>query len=245
MIKANRILIVDDEPNVRLGFRTALETNNYAVQEAGDGQEALEHLGRGAASLVLLDLKMPGLGGMETLRRLRDAGNAVPVVIVTAHGTIPDSVEAMKLGAIDFLSKPITPMELRRVVREVIERHARPEREPGPEPIVPQPGHPTIVTIGPAAVDLTPAKRALNDRDFDRAEDLLETALETFPFCAEALTLVGVLRESRGQDHAAYQAYRAALESDPHYGPARDNMRRYCERFGLDFHNKAINPGAA
>ena len=63
--------------------------------------------------LVLLDLRMPGLGGMETLRQLRDTGNAVPVVIITAHGTIPDSVQAMKLGAVDFLSKPITPETLR------------------------------------------------------------------------------------------------------------------------------------
>src|SRR4051794_11300523 len=239
------ILIVDDEPHVRLSFRTALETDGYAVEEAKDGQEALGHLERNAPPLVLLDLKMPGLGGMEMLRRLRDAGNAVPVVIITAHGTIPDSVEAMKLGAIDFLSKPITPRELRRVVREVIERHSGPEPEPERAPIAPQPGHPTIVAIGPAALDLTLAKRALNHREFKRAQDLLETALDTFPNHPEALTLMGVLRESCGQDHAAYLAYKEALESDPHYGPARDNMRRYCERFGLDCQNKAINPGAA
>src|SRR3954454_12543813 len=159
------ILIVDDETHVRLSFRTALETDGYAVEEAKDGQEALGHLERNAPPLVLLDLKMPGLGGMEMLRRLRDAGNAVPVVIITAHGTIPDSVQAMKLGAIDFLSKPITPKELRRVVREVIERHARPEPEPEPGTPPRRPAPSTVVTVGPAAIDLTAAKRAINHRE--------------------------------------------------------------------------------
>ena len=77
---------------------------------------------------------------MELLRRLRAAGSIVPVVILTAHGSIPEAVEAMKLGAIDFLTKPTTPDALRRVVAEVIDRHAVPhpteagDREPGPKP---------------------------------------------------------------------------------------------------------------
>jgi DNA-binding response OmpR family regulator len=235
-----RILIVDDEPNVRLGFRTTLETVGYAVAEAEDGQSALDALAQSPASLVLLDLQMPGLGGMEVLRRLRAAGNSVPVVIVTAHGRIPDAVAAMKLGAIDFLSKPLTPNALRGVVREVLARHA--ERVPEPEP--PPVGQPTTITLGPVALDLTAAKRALNHREFDRAAELLEQALDQFPDSPEAHTLMGVLHETCGQDHAAYHSYRAALEADPRYGPARDNMRRYCERAGLDYHNKSINPGA-
>ena len=74
--------------------------------------------------LVLLDLQMPRMDGMELLSRLRAPGSIVPVVILTAHGSIPEAVTAMKLGAIDFLTKPITPEALRRVVAEVIERHA-------------------------------------------------------------------------------------------------------------------------
>lgn len=246
MSQPAHILIVDDEPNVRLAFRTALETAGYAVDEAEDGPAALDHLERFPISLVLLDLKMPVLDGMEVLRRLRETGNDVPVVIITAHGRIPDAVAAIKLGAIDFLSKPLTPIELRKVVREVLARHAEPagEAEVEPMPIPPRTGHPTTVTVGPAALDLTPAKRALNRREFDQAADLLEQALDLVPDSAEALTLMGILRESSGQDHAAYQAYKAALESDPGYGPARDNMQRYCERCGLDYHNQAINPAA-
>ena len=238
------ILIVDDEPNVRLGFRTALETAGYPVDEAVDGPDALDHLEHAPARLVLLDLQMPVLGGMEVLRQLRDMGNAVPVVIVTAHGSIPDAVSAMKLGAIDFLSKPLMPNELRRVVREVLARHAGPGPEPEPSPDPPRSGQTTTVTVAPAALDLTAAKRALNRREFERAEELLEQALDLVPGSAEAHTLMGILRESCGQDHAAYHSYKTALEADPHFGPAKDNMRRYCERFGLDYHHKAINPGA-
>src|SRR5262245_12458335 len=107
-----RVLVVDDEPNVRLVFRRTLETDGYRVDEAEDGEAALGLLDRQPFDIILLDLRMPGVGGMELLRCLRDEGVDVPVVIVTAHGTIPDAVEAMRLGAIDFLSKPLTPVAL-------------------------------------------------------------------------------------------------------------------------------------
>ena len=82
--------------------------------------------------LILLDLKMPVLDGMETLRRLREAGNLVPVVIITAHGSVADAVAAMKQGAIDFVPKPVSPTTLREVVARVLAgspahlRHRRP-----------------------------------------------------------------------------------------------------------------------
>jgi DNA-binding response OmpR family regulator len=241
------VLVVDDEPNIRLVFRTTLEPDGYTVDEASDGQGALDRLGAVPVDVVLLDLLMPGLGGMDVLRRLRERGDDTPVVVVTAHGTIPDAVAAMKLGAIDFLTKPLAPEALRQVVREVIARHEAPppEGEPWPEVMgLSASPRPATVTVGPAVLELTAAKRALNQREFDRAAELLEEALDLDPDSAEAHALQGVLFESRGQDHAAFHAYKAALTADPHFGPARDNLRRYCERFGLDFSNKAINPTA-
>jgi DNA-binding response OmpR family regulator len=240
----DRILIVDDEPNVRLVFRTALETAGFTVDEADDGEAALDRLWRSPVALILLDLRMRGGDGMETLRRLRDAGNDVPVVIVTAHGSIPDAVTAMKLGAIDFLTKPIKPEALRRVVDDVVRRRAEPASGPEPVPAPRRSTPSTVATLAPGVAGLSSAKWALNRREFDRAHELLEEALQLGPDSAEAHNLMGVLRESLGQDLAAYQAYRMALEADPHYGPALDNMRRYCERFGLDFSNWSINPGA-
>ena len=217
------ILIVEDEPNVRLVFRTALEAVGYTVDEVADGDMALERLQTVRADLVLLDLQMPGMGGMEVLRRLRDSGNDVPVVIITAHGSIPDAVVAMRLGAIDFLSKPLTPEKLRTVVGEVFSRHVEIELRAGPGSC--SSNQPTPVVVAPAALDLTAAKRALNRREFDRASNLLEEALELAPTSANA-SLMGVLRESLGQDHAAYQAYKMALLANPRFGPARDNLQR-------------------
>ena len=240
MSNSKCILIVDDEPNVRLVFRTALESAGHEVVESEGGEQGLRRLRRSPADLVLLDLQMPDTGGMEVLRRLREAGDDTPVVIITAYGSVPDAVRAMKLGAIDFLAKPLTPHALRKVVAEVLERHAEPEPEPAPNGAA----GPTTVVIGPALLDLTAAKRALNRREFERAATLLEQALDLEPNSPEAQTLMGVLYESRGQDHAAYRSYRAALGADPHHGPARDNLRRYCERFGLDFNNRSINPAA-
>jgi DNA-binding response OmpR family regulator len=242
MSRAKRILIVDDEPNVRLMFRTTLAAIGAEIMTADDGEAALDRLDRTSFDLVLLDLKMPRMDGMETLRRLRERGDDTPVVIVTAHGDVPHAVEAMKLGAIDFLSKPLAPTMLRKVATEVIERHrASVERH---EPIVPEPSGPVVVTMAPPALDLSSAKRALNLRDFDHAAELLGRALAIAPDSVEALTLTGVLYEARGQSHAAYHAYRSALQADPHYTPARDNLRRYCDQHGLDFRSKAINPAA-
>src|SRR5207245_88313 len=97
---------------------------------AQDGETALRWLSESHADLVLLDLQMPGMGGMEVLEKLREGGNNVPVAIVTAHGSIPNAVQAMRLGAIDFLAKPLTPEALRKVVAEMLERHEARKSEP-------------------------------------------------------------------------------------------------------------------
>jgi DNA-binding response OmpR family regulator len=165
------VLIVDDEPNVRFVLRTALESVGYQVLEAADGAAALVRLQQSICDLVLLDLQMPKMDGMETLRRLRTDGHAVPVVILTAHGSIPDAVTAMKLGAIDFLTKPITPNKLRGVIAEVIHRQ---EEEPvrSPEP----PAKPTDRSKQ-TAFDLARVKRALNRGEFEEAERLLRDVI--------------------------------------------------------------------
>jgi DNA-binding response OmpR family regulator len=219
-----RLLIVDDEPNVRLMFRTALETTGYVLDEAVDGEDALERNRVAPADLILLDLQMPRLDGMATLRRLREEGHDVPVVIVTAHGSIPDAVAAMRLGAIDFLSKPITPEVLRRVVSEVVQRHA-PVRSTSLR------SAPAVTPDSQLADNMVQAKRALNRRAFDEAEVFLKQAIGLDPNSAEAHNLKGVIHELRNEHDASYREYRAALKADKHYEPAKHNMMRYYERF--------------
>jgi DNA-binding response OmpR family regulator len=224
MSRAARIMIVDDEPNIRLMFRTALEAAGHVVSEAPDGEAALAALRSAPADLVLLDLRMPLLDGMATLRRLRDEGSATPVVIVTAHGSVPDAVEAMKLGAVDFLQKPLSPETLRAEVAEVLGRHD----DPGPRAASP--------ALGAGGVRyeevLGRAKRALNCLRPDEAELFLRRAIELDPRSPEAHTLLGVVLTGRGEPHAAEEQFRAALEADPDYKPATHNLHHLKARFG-------------
>ncbi|MBI3911228.1 MAG: response regulator [Armatimonadetes bacterium] len=108
------ILIVDDEENIRETMRFALEAVGHRVETAASGAEALEEFGSGEGwDLVLLDQRMPGVEGLEVLRRIRERDPAARVIMVTAYGTIELAVEAMKAGARDFLRKPFTPDTLR------------------------------------------------------------------------------------------------------------------------------------
>lgn len=226
MSVASKILIVDDEPHVRLVFRTTLEGAGYQVSEAVDGESALDTLKHGPADLVFLDLRMPGIDGLEVLERLRDSSDNTPVVIVTAHGDVPNAVHAMKLGAIDFLPKPLTPERLRAVARDVLTRHAN-HRVLGAGRVVAEP----VTSESEFVRDLTLAKRALNQRAFDEAEVYLKEALGLNTKSAEAHNLMGVLHELRNEHDDSYRSYKAALKADRHYEPAKHNMTRYYERF--------------
>ncbi len=116
-----RILVVDDDENLRWVLRTQLEDLGYAVATAADGREAATEIDREPPALVLTDLKMPGLSGMELLDRIRTDHAEVAVIIMTAFGTIQSAVEAMRLGAYDYLTKPIDYEELGLVVGRVLE----------------------------------------------------------------------------------------------------------------------------
>ncbi len=100
------VLIADDERNIRTSLATALQLEGFRAVTAEDGEAALELLERHAPDLVILDLQMPRRDGMETLREIRRRGSDVPVMILTAHGTIERAVEAVRLGAFDFVEKP-------------------------------------------------------------------------------------------------------------------------------------------
>ena len=236
------ILIVDDEPNVRLVFRTALESPECTVAAAEDGETALRWLDNRFADLVLLDLQMPGMDGMEVLRQLRDRGDSVPVVIVTAHGSVPNAVAAMKLGAIDFIAKPLTPELLRGIVAEVLERSdvysAKPVNVPSP------PTREPVTAASQFVSNLTRAKRAFNLRDLSEAEVFLKQAIALNPNSAEAHNLKGVLHECRHEHDDSYREYRAALKADPHFEPAKHNMTRYYERFTFGRSDVPIDTGA-
>src|SRR6516225_5168026 len=101
-----RILVIDDDAGIREQMKMTLGYDGYDVSGAATGQEGLALVERELPDLVLLDVKMPGMDGLEVLDRLRSMNDALPVVVVSGHGTISTAVEATKKGAFDFIEKP-------------------------------------------------------------------------------------------------------------------------------------------
>lgn len=116
-----RILVVDDDENLRWVLKTQLEDMGYTASTAEDGSHALLEIEKEPPALVLTDLKMPGLSGMELLAKIRSEYPDMPVILMTAFGTIQSAVQAMRAGAYDYLTKPIDYEELGLVVGRVLE----------------------------------------------------------------------------------------------------------------------------
>ena len=138
-----KLLVVDDEAHIRQMMRLTLEAAGYGVDEAATGEEGLQKFGGGQAyAAVLLDQKMPGIDGLETLRRLKQRAPGACVIMVTAFASIDLAVDAMRLGATDFLRKPMTPEALRASVAAALASRPRaPIGSPAPS------GMPRIETL--------------------------------------------------------------------------------------------------
>jgi two-component system, OmpR family, response regulator MprA len=118
-----KILVVDDEPAVRESLRRALELEGYEIELAADGQEALYRLeSNSQPDAVVLDVLMPGLDGLEVCRRLRNGGNTLPVLMLTARAEVENRVEGLDAGADDYLTKPFALEELLARLRALLRR---------------------------------------------------------------------------------------------------------------------------
>jgi DNA-binding NtrC family response regulator len=223
------ILIVDDEPNVRLNYRVALETEGFEVHEAPDGGAALRELAGKAFDLAILDMRMPEMDGLELLERMRERNIRTPVVIITAYGDIPHAVRAMKLGAIDFLQKPLTPEALRSTVGEILGRHAKPAARP--------------VSKEAFDVYVQAAKRQINLRQFTEAREQIAKALELRTDSEEVFNLAGVLFEMLEDYDRAKRYYGQAIRLNKNYEPAQQNMRRIYELFQFGSSKEPFNLG--
>ncbi|MBT6145636.1 MAG: sigma-54-dependent Fis family transcriptional regulator, partial [Gemmatimonadetes bacterium] len=119
---SERILVVDDEVDLAASCTRLLDSRGYGTGVAASAEEALEILSTEDFQLVLTDLKMPGMGGMELLRKVREASPEIQVLMMTAYSTVEDAVEAMRLGAVDFVPKPFTPDHLLIVIEKALEK---------------------------------------------------------------------------------------------------------------------------
>ncbi len=117
-----RVLVVDDEPAVRRALERALRLDSHDVELAGDGEEALDVQSRTPADAVILDVAMPRLDGLEVCRRMRQAGDRTPILMLTARDAIDDRVKGLDVGADDYLVKPFALRELQARLRALLRR---------------------------------------------------------------------------------------------------------------------------
>jgi two-component system KDP operon response regulator KdpE len=204
-----RILIVDDEPPIRRFLKTALTAQDYRVEEAGDGETALDFLRRNPVDLIVLDLGLPGMDGLDVIRRRRGEGDATPIIILSSRDDEAGKVQALDLGADDYVSKPFGMEELAARIRAALRHRLQQE---GEKPVF-RSGDLTVdlvrrlVTVRGQEVKLTP-------REYDVLRLLVAHA-------GKVLTHKMILREVwGGETDVQYlriyiRTLRQKLEADP------------------------------
>lgn len=155
MMRAMRILIVEDDPALSSGLARILEGEGHAVDAFGDGEGALAALAREPFDLVMLDIGLPGMDGFELLRRLRDAGGRIPVLVLTARDAVSERVHGLELGADDYMAKPFATPELVARVRALVRRS---RAQAGPR-----------IVHGPLVMDTAARRAFLNDAPLELA----------------------------------------------------------------------------
>ncbi len=148
-----RVLLVDDEPAIRRFLRLSFDAEGYQVEEAGDGKAALEILRQKKPDLLILDLGLPDLDGFEVIRQLREAGSSIPIIVLSSRTDEKGKVQALDLGADDYVTKPFGIDELQARIRTALRHRLQ------------QQGEKPIFNSGPLALDLVRRKVMVGDRE--------------------------------------------------------------------------------
>jgi DNA-binding response OmpR family regulator len=202
-----RILVVDDERNIRRTLGMVLETAGHQVDRASDGEEALAKCREQHYDIAFVDLHMPKMGGLELTRFLRGLSSKTAVVILTAYGSVASAVEAMKLGAVDFLEKPFDPKIIRLLTEEILLRQRLGAR-------------------GSVEDLLHLADLARKRKDYIEARAYLKTAMLHDPGRPEPYYWLGYLCEDEGDPRQASHYYYMALDVSHTFQPALDALTR-------------------
>ena len=195
-VSGRRVLVADDEKNIRLALTETLDGLGAAVDEAADGQEALDKLAAGDYDLVLCDFKMPRADGMAVLRGAAAQCPDTPVVMITAHGDVETAVEAMQAGAAGFVEKPFTPDEIRAVAARHLDRDAGRREE--------------AESYG---AHVRHAREAIGERRLDAAYEHARQALALGPDRPEPFNLLGVVTQLRMDVPEAQRYFRSRRPS--------------------------------
>jgi DNA-binding response OmpR family regulator len=213
-----KILIVDDSKNIRITIQHLLENENHEFDIAMNGEEALDKILTNEFDLVFLDIRMPTMDGMEVLREIRKKGNKTPVVILSAYGTVDNAVEAMKLGVVDFMTKPFTPAEIRELLQSFEKREAFDEEEEEPEK-----------ELSLAELEQY-VKRLISSEKYEKAMDILKKYLEKYQDSGIIYYYLGLLSESREDFEKALKYYRTALVFNNELVQAEINLSKLLEK---------------
>jgi len=209
MKDSRAVLIVDDEKNIRVTLSMALENLNLPMDTAVNGEEALKKLEEKPYAFILLDLRMPGMSGLEVLKRIVEIRPEAKVIIITAYGTIEAAVEAMKLGAVDFLQKPFNPDDVREMASRILSQKTK-DRQRSQE-------YERYFAL---------ALSRVRTEEFDAARIYIHKAIAIDPERPESFNLLGGICEARGERLEADKNYRTALALDATYQPAQKNLDR-------------------
>lgn len=210
MSEKKNVLIIDDEKNIRFTLKKSLESD-FEVETAVNGEDGIEKFREDNFDVVLLDMKLPGMDGIETLKQIKDIDKTANIIIITGFGSVDSAVETMKLGAIDYLNKPFTPEEIKEVVNEVITRKEQEFKEEDLE------SYDDYVTF---------AKNCINSQKLEKGYEYIKKAVSMDTSNPEAFNLLGVILEYKNEPLKAQKQYRAALALDPSYKPAQQNLER-------------------
>ena len=214
-LQSNSVLVVDDEPSLRKALRTSLTASGFAVAEARTGEEALGTVQRHPFDLVLLDINMPGINGIDACRRIRGISPHAGIIMITVRDMEDDKVRALEAGADDYVTKPFKLRELTARLRAVLRRTRRKE---APEPEVLQAGNLQIdfqrrlLWRGHEEVHLSPT-------EFDLLAFMMKNA-------GAPLTHVKLLRSIWG----------------PEYGGELEYLRSYVRMLRKKIENDPANP---
>ena len=201
-----KVLCVDDEKNVRNLMRKVLEDEGYEVVAVSSGEEAQELLNRERFNILTLDLKLPGISGIDLLKKLQEEGMEVPAIVISAIATPEAIVEAMKNGAVDFLSKPFSPEELLEKVKGVLEMEKMTFNK--------------MERI---------AKNLIEKGKYDESEKIVRKMFSLVPSSPIPHYLYSLILSSRGNKDLALKHLKAALTLDGNYHPAREELKKYEE----------------
>jgi DNA-binding response OmpR family regulator len=194
-----------------LNYRITLELEGYLVDETGLSTEALKKVKVDKFDLVILDMRMPRMGGLDLLAAMRAQRVTTPAIIITAFSDVPNAVRAIQLGASDFLQKPLRPEDLRRVVQEVIARNEQSGKRP---------------ELADFERSASEARRLMEAGDLGAAKGHVLHAIELNTNSPDTFNLAGELAERSGDIERARKLFEAAIKLDGDNAPAKQGLRR-------------------